>query len=229
MVPLRSEFGPTRMGRESAMRLGLVGGLMVVGACGLFVVVGIIAATGGSVGLGSPDLGSTNPGDLVLAVALGLAGIGMGLIGLSGPSPLNGRSIRLGLGLLSVGLLSSTVSAAISSTLTYDPLENGPAVVSFLVGGLGLLVGGLLSLIGLLRAPGRPRRTAAFFLAGLLLAVVAGGLVNSVFAYTSMDTPALHQVGGFVALIGGVLMLVAFARVGLMAIDAGRQMTPRPA
>ena len=44
-----------------------------------------------------------------------------------------------------------------------------------------------------------------------------------------MDTPALHQVGGFVALIGGVLMLVAFARVGLMAIDAGRQMTPRPA
>lgn len=211
------------------MRLGLVGGLMVVGACTLFVVAGVIAATGGSVGLGSMDLGPTNPGSLVLAVALGLAGAGTGLIGLSGPSPLNGRSIRIGLVVLSVGLLSLTASNAISSTLTYDPLENGPAVISGLVGLLGMLVGAPLTLIGLLRAPGRPRRTAAFLLAGLLLAIVAGLLVNSVFAYTSMDTPALHQAGGFVALAGGVLMLAALARIGLMAIDAARQVAPRPA
>ena len=199
------------------MRLGLIGGILLLGACLLAIVVAGIFATGGSVGLGVRDVGG-----LVLAAALAFGGLGFGLVGLAGAQPLDRRSLRIGFVLLGVGLLANLGSAAIAATLTYDPLENGPAVILLFMGGLAMLLGGPLTVIALLRSPGRPRRIGVLFVSGLLLAVVAGVLVNSVFAYTSMDTPALHLAGGVVALVGGSLMLIACGALGLLALRSER-------
>ena len=199
------------------MRLGPIGGVLLIGACLLALVVGGIATAGGSVGIGGSDVGG-----LVLSAALLFGGLGVGLIGLSGSQPLDRRSLRIGLVILSVGMMSTLGSAVVSSTLAYDPLENWSAVILFLAGGLGLLIGGILTVIALLRSPGRPRRIGGLFVSGLLLAMVSGALVNSVFAYTSMDTPALHLAGGAIALVGGTLMLIACGALGLLAIQSGR-------
>lgn len=199
------------------MRLGPLGGVLLLGACLLAVVVGAIAAMGGSVGLGARGVGG-----LVLAAGLGLGGLGFGLIGLSTTRMLDRRSLRIGFAFLGVGLLATLVSAAIAATLTYDPMESGPAVILFLVGGLAMLVGGPLTVIALLLSPGRLRRIGALFISGLALAVVAGMLVNSVFAYTSMDTPVLRLAGGAVALLGGSLMMIACGDLGLLAARSTR-------
>lgn len=199
------------------MRLGPIGGVLLMGACLLALVVAGIVAAGGSVGLGGGDVGG-----LILAAALALGGLGFGLIGLSRTRPLDRLSLRIGFVILGVGLLANLGSAAIAATLTYDPLENGPAVILLFVGGLAMLLGGILTVIALLRSPGRPRRIGGLFVSGLLLAMVSGALVNSVFAYTSMDTPALHLAGGAIALVGGTLMLIACGALGLLAIQSGR-------
>ena len=188
-----------------------------MGCCLLVIVTGGIFATGGSVGLGVRDVGG-----LAVAAAIAFGGLGVGFVGLSRPQPLGRRSMRVGFVILGVGLLANLGSAAIAATLTYDPLENGPAVILLFVGGLAMLLGGILTVIALLRSPGRPRRIGVLFVSGFLLAVLAGMLVNSVFAYTSMDTPALHLAGGAIALVGGTLMLIACGALGLLAIQSGR-------
>jgi hypothetical protein len=199
------------------MRLGMIGGYMTVGSSVLLLVAGAIAATGGSVGLGNSDFGGT-----VAAVALGLASLGAGTLGLTGQSPIHGRWLRVGMLLLAVGLLSLTGSALIGATMTYDPLESLPAVVLLFLGGWTMLGGGIATAVGLLRAHQRPRTIGALFLVGLLLAAGAGILSNEVLTKTSADLTWLHALTTLVAIGGAGAMLASWAGVGFLVISAPR-------
>lgn len=192
------------------MRMGRIGGAFLLGGCLFAIVVAWIVAAGGSAGLGGRDVGG-----LVLAATLAFGGLGFGLVGLAGAQPLDRRSLRIGFLVLSVGLLVSLAATAIPST---DPMvENRPALYLFLAGGLAVLLGSPLTVIALLLSPGRPRRIGAVFGIGLALNVVAEALVSAGSAYTSIDTPVLG-----LALVGGTLMLMACAGLGLLAARSGR-------
>jgi hypothetical protein len=202
---------------DRTMRLGTIGGLMIIGSSALLLVAGAIAVTGGSVGVGSRDLGGT-----VLVLALGLAGLGAGAIGLAGPDPMRGRWLRIGLTTLAVGIISLTGSAVVGATMTYDPLESLPAVVLLFLGGWTMLGGGIATAVGLLRAHQRPRTIGALFLVGLLLAAGAGILSNEVLTKTSADLTWLHALTTLVAIGGAGAMLASWAGVGFLVISAPR-------
>lgn len=198
------------------MRLGPLGGVLLLGGCLLAIIVAGIVAAGGSAGLGVRDAGG-----LALTATLALGGLGFGLLGLSGPTPMDRRSLRIGFAFLGVGQLASLASTAIAAIVS-DPTESWPAIILLLVGGLAILIGGPVTVIALLISPGRLRRIGALFVSGFAVGLVGGGLVNAVFAAASTDAPAVHLASGAVALIGGSLMLIACGGLGLLAARSTR-------
>jgi len=112
------------------MGFGRIGGVFVVGGWVLFVVTGAIFAGGGAVRIGDGAIGG-----LALAASLALVGSGAAVLSIAGPRPLHGRAVRVGLGILAVGMLSSLASSAIAAGLAYDPLEDGPSSFCFLSAG----------------------------------------------------------------------------------------------
>lgn len=195
------------------MGFGRIGGMLVVGGCVLFVVTGAIFVGGGGVGIGLRDVGG-----LVLAASLALLGSGAAVLSVAGPRPLNGRAVRVGLGILAVGLLSSVASSAIAAGLTYDPLEDGPFVILFLVGGLATIIGSPVTVLSLVRAGGRPRAVGSLFLAGLLL-VILGGFLG---AGTNPNPDPLPVIGRALAVLGGVVIVLGGTGVGVLAINGSR-------
>ncbi|MEO8207829.1 MAG: hypothetical protein ABI598_02245 [Chloroflexota bacterium] len=193
------------------MRPGLIGGALLLSSCLLFLVAAAIAATGGSVGLGSHEVGG-----LVLIAALACAGIGAGAMALRPPGDLDHRSVRIGFALLAVGLLSALASAIIGATMTSDPLESMPAVILFFVGGAASFAGSITTFLSLLVRPGRPRRLASLFVLGLVMTAIAGGVSNGLFP--DNDSLALALVTRTLALIGGVTMLSAVVGIALLGI-----------
>lgn len=127
------------------MRYGRIGGMLVMGGVVLFVVGYALMIVGAAAG------------NLVTGTAIALIGSGAAILCVTGPTPLHGRVIRVGLGALAVGLASLLASSIVASTLTYDPLENGPFVILGIGGFLGIAFGSLITVASLLRAPGRPR------------------------------------------------------------------------
>lgn len=209
------------------MRLGTIGGGLLVGSCLLLVVMCAIAAAGGSVGLGSS--GSPAVGGLVLLGAIGLAALGIGILALAGPAPLQGRGLRIGFGLLSVGLLSISASTLIASTLSHDPLESGPVVILFFLGAPAILIGAPLTILALLFRPGRLRRLGLVFLGGLLLAIVTGMIRSGLSANGSVPWSPIDVLATATTLVGAGAMLFAVAQIGLTAMDGRADGTAVPA
>ena len=195
------------------MGFGRIGGVFVVGGWVLFVVTGAIFAGGGAVRIGDGAIGG-----LALAASLALVGSGAAVLSIAGPRPLHGRAVRVGLGILAVGMLSSLASSAIAAGLTYDPLEDGPFVILFLVGGLATVIGSPVTVLSLVRAGGRPRAVGSLFLAGLLL-VILGGFLG---AGTNPNPDPLPVIGRALAVLGALVIVLGGTGVGVLAINGSR-------
>jgi len=195
------------------MGFGRIGGVFVVGGWVLFVVTGAIFAGGGAVRIGDGAIGG-----LALAASLALVGSGAAVLSIAGPRPLHGRAVRVGLGILAVGMLSSLASSAIAAGLAYDPLEDGPFVILFLVGGLATIIGSPVTVLSLVRAGGRPRAVGSLFLAGLLL-VILGGLLG---AGTNPNPDPLPVIGRALAVLGALVIVLGGTGVGVLAINGSR-------
>ena len=215
---------------RGSMTAGSLAGASIIASAVLIVVTIAIWSTGGAVGLGT--IGVPEPGGLALvgAIVLGIGGFAM--TGAIGPRPLDRRITRAGLLVVAVGLTAIFISSLISATLTYDPLESWPAVISLLVGLLGLVIGVPLFLGGLLATRGAPRRLALLFLGGLGLVAIGSNVVLSLLMAGAIrdDARLLYVAGLVLLLVGGASMIAAFAGIGWLATIAGRGSTaaPRP-
>jgi hypothetical protein len=192
------------------MRLDRIGGSLVIGGWGLVTLTGLIFAMGGSVGIGTNSVGG-----LVLAGGLGLVAAGAVTIGASGPPLLHGRAARVGLAMFGIGLFSMIGAAVMAGTSAYDPMESIPTIVLLLLGGWTGFVGALVTVLALLRAPGRPRRLGSLLLGGLGSCVVGATLSNT------WGTGRLDGVGVALVALGGVAIVLGGIGVGLVALDAG--------
>lgn len=195
------------------MGFGRIGGLVLIGAWVVLVVTGVIALSGGSVGIGHGAVGS-----LTLAAALALLGSGVTIVGIAGPGPLTGRAVRIGLVILGVGLLSTLASSLMTANFAGDPLESGPIVITLLVGVLAVLIGVLVVVPSLLRAGGRPRAVGSLLVAGLLF-VVVGGMLG---AGTNPNPEPLPVLGRALAVLGAIGIVLAGAGLGVIAARGDR-------
>lgn len=193
------------------MQFGRIGGALVVGGWALFVVMGAIFVGGGSVGLGALSIGG-----LVLDAALALIGSGAVVLSVTGPKPFNGRAVRIGLGILAVGLLVSLASAIMAGASENDALESIPMVVLLLVGGLATVIGAVVTVLALLLTRGPSRVVGSVLLASLGLLILAWILANG------LDAPQLDAVAAVLAASGGVGIVLGGIGVGALAIDGSR-------
>jgi len=177
------------------VRNGFIGGLLVIGSSILLAISAAIGASGGSV-----SVQGAGAGGLTVTAALLLLGLGAAVLSVGGPAPLNGRLVRLGLGLIAIGLLATLTTATQPS--------DSVLIYAFLAGGAVSGIGALIAALALLASPGRPRIAGSLFAGGLLVAMAGGALNNSVGA----------TVAAPIALVGGVLMLLGLASIGLLGL-----------
>ena len=97
------------------MWFGRIGGMLVVGGCVLCLLAAAIAVGGGNADSGLDAVLQT-----LVPAALAPIGFGAAAVSVAGPKPLDGRTMRVGLGTLAVGLLSYL-------TATFLPVPAGPS------------------------------------------------------------------------------------------------------
>jgi len=187
------------------MRLSRLGGLLILGSCGLLVVAVVAALFGGSV-----SVRGSEPGGWALTAAMMLLGVGSGLLALGGFGAQRARVARVGLGLVAVGLLSTlaTSNVSVSSML----------VVVYLLGGVVFALGILVTAIGMVGTPGGPRRTGLIFIGGLALAAAAGGAANVLRSPDGSAWFAAQVVAAILALVAAGALIAGIGGVGLLAL-----------
>jgi hypothetical protein len=129
---------------------GRFGGALIVGGCVFFAITGAILAGGGAVGIGGGAIGS-----LALSAAVALAGSGAAVLSVAGPKPLNGRALRISLGILAAGLISALTSSIIGSAVASDSPFLLLAIVLLILGVGATLFGMLATVLSLLRSRAR--------------------------------------------------------------------------
>jgi hypothetical protein len=194
------------------MSLSRIGGVLVIAAAALLAVTLVIALGGGSV-----SVRGDGPGSLTLTAALVLLGAGLLVLAIVGPPPLDGAVVRAGFAVVALGGAAELATANVSAS--------SALVYVFLLGGLAVLAGAIVSGVGLLRSPGRPRLVGLTFIAGVLLAFVAGAVANDPGVAFSTDTAGLRTAMSVVAAVAAGLMLVGLAGIGVLAFLG----EPRPA
>jgi hypothetical protein len=127
-----------------------IGGAIMAGGCVLFAITGAIVAGGGAVGLGGGAIGS-----LALAAGLALLGSGAAVLSLAEQKPLSGRNVQIGLRVLAVGLISVLTSSIIAGTVQSESPLLLLAIVLLVMGIAATLLGGLVTLLALVRARAR--------------------------------------------------------------------------
>ena len=200
------------------MSLSRIAGGLVAGAAALLALTLGIARGGGSV-----SVRGDGPGSLTLTAALVLLGGGLLILAIAGPRPFDGRIVRTGFALVVAGGAAelATANASASSALIYV----------FLLGGLGVLVGTIVTGIGLLRSPGRTRWVGLTFVAGIVLAIVAGSIANDPSVAFSAEANGLRTAMGMLATAAAGLMLVGLSGIGVLALlgKPGDGPAPTPA
>ena len=199
------------------MSLSRIGGALVTAATALLAVTLVVGLNGGSI-----SVGGEGPGGITLTVALALLGAGLLVLAIVGPSPFGGRLVRTGFAVVAVGGAAELVSAKATA--------DSALVYVLLLGGLAVLVGVVISGIGLLRTPGRPRWVGLMFVAGVALALVAGAVANDPGVAFSTDAAGLRAAMGIAAVVAACLMLAALAGIGLVAFtgEPGPGVAPEP-
>jgi len=199
------------------MRFGQIGGGLILGGCVLLAAGIATGAVGPARPAGVDGTPLRDVGMPLFNAALALLGSGAAVLGLTGPRPLGGRPVRVGLVVLAVGLVS--LLACILTPI--DEGSNSMASLPYLLfGGIGFLaiaIGTLVIVVSLVRSRGEPRFVGALFLVGLLMVIVFRLLANGVIALGP-----LQPVVELLAALGGGAMLVAVAGFGILAIRGGR-------
>jgi hypothetical protein len=194
---------------------GRIGGGLILGGCVLLASGIATGATGPASVDGTP---LRDVGMVLLNGALALLGSGAAVLGVTGAEPLDRRPVRAGLVVLSVGLASLVACILIPIPAGSNSLASLPYVLFGGIGILAIVIGTLVTVVSLARAPGEPRIVGALFLVGLLLAIGFRLLANGVIA-----PGPLQLVVELLAALGGGAMLVAVAGLGMLAIRGGRR------
>lgn len=194
------------------MRLGRIGGILFAAGAVCYLVALAIQPPGGSIG--PIDASSAT---LIAATLLG--GIGAAVMTFAGPAPLDGRAIRIGLGLLAAGLLSLTVGGvgnALILAAGSDPLSS--AVVLFLLFGLPVTFFAIVVLsVALAVTPGPTRIVGGVLLgaAACFVVILAGAATRAV---VSPEGQSDIMVPGVVGTIGLVGLMLGGIGIGGLAI-----------
>ena len=199
------------------MRIGQLGGLLVIAAWAIFGLTAVIAASGGSVGVGGSGTGS-----LVFGVGLALFGVGLIVIGLVGREPFRGRALRGSFVLIGLGVLATTISSLIAAGMAADPLENGTVVILLLGGGFAGALGAFATVVSLLRAGGPLRRLGLLAVLAVALLIISGQLLNNFLV-----TGPLATLAQGLAIAGGLSLAGVGIAVGALAVigDSSRDAT----
>jgi len=182
------------------MRWGRIGGVLIVG--GSVLSVAAVALAGPA---GPGDTGRRDIANLVINASLVLLGSGASVLGLFGPSPLHGRTVRIGLGTLAVGLVGLLVSSIIPIPAGSNSLQSWPYIISGAIGLSAMALGSLLTVLALVGTPGPSRGVGSVFLTGLLLFALA----------IPLNAWLLQQ-------LALTLVLLGVTGVGLLAINGDR-------
>ena len=182
--------------------------LAVIG--GLFVISGWTFLVGGfvSISLVGPAVSNLLIGGSVPVIALGA-----GLLSVAGRQPLRGRGMRIGLGLLALGLAMVRGSSIRAAALAYDPLEDGPTVLLSAAGAIASFIGALVTGLSLLRMPGRPRLVGLLFFGGLALFLGGSTLGN----HDTVPDPVLLAIRA-VGVLGAAGLALGGTGLGVLAI-----------
>jgi hypothetical protein len=194
------------------MRLGRIGGILFAAGAVCYLVALAIQPPGGSVG--PIDASSAT---LIAATLLG--GLGAAVLAFARPAPLDGRAIRVGLGLLAAGLLSLTaggVGNAVALAAGSDPLSSG--VVLLLLFGLPVTFSAIVVLsVALAVTPGPTRLVGGVLLAAAacFVVILAGAAAR---ALVSVEGQSDILVPGVVGTIGLVCLMLGGMGIGALAI-----------
>jgi len=192
------------------MRIGTVGGALIIAASAMFAAAALIALTGGAV-----YVGWDSPGAVAVTIAVALLAAGAGLVALAGPERLGNRLVRGGLGMVAVGLISTIATSKVGSSSLL--------VLVYLGGGLLSLIGVAVASIGLARSRGG-RRAGGTLLAGLILFAGAGAVANAISASRlsgagSEGSGPLATLGVALAVIGCATMAFGLGSIGWLAVE----------
>ena len=187
------------------MRYGRIGGGLVIGGWALAVI-----------GIGLSWVASSAVFGLVGTLAAVMIGSGAAVIAIAGVAPLRGLVVRVGLGLLAVGLTCLVGSAIVAARLTYEPFEDAPFIVLFVAGWLASSVGMLVTQLALIRAGGLARRLGVLFFAGLASTWLMGALA------AAMGSGPLQIVAAALAVLGATGFVIGCAAPGVLVVRADR-------
>ena len=194
------------------MTFGRFGGMLVIGGCALLPLV---VAIGGSGPVGVDGHPNRDVGNVVMNASLALLGSGAAVLSLAGARPLHGRSVRIGLGLLAVGLLSLVASSMIPFPAGSNSAESWPYIITGTVFLLATAVGTPVTVASLVRMPGPTRVAGSLLLAGLLYPSA------SILSLSWTDQP-FGLISGALQLIGYVGLLGGLSGIGVLAIRGDR-------
>ena len=193
------------------MWFGRIGGMLVVGGCVLCLLAAAIA-----VGDGNADSGLDAVLQALVPAALAPIGFGAAVVSVAGPKPLDGRTMRVGLGTLAVGLLSYLAATFLPVPAGSNSLQSWPHIILGIVGLLATVLGLPVTALSLVRVPGPSRTAGSLLLAGLLLLTFAGILSNS---WT--DQP-FRLIAGALEVFGFSGILLGLTCIGALAINGDR-------
>lgn len=195
------------------MLVGRIGGMLIVGGCVLLAAAYATPATGPAHG---DDPSLRDAFAILFNAALALLGSGAAVLSLAGTRPLSGRSVRVGLGMAGVGLLSLVVSSIIPIPAGSNSLQSWPYIIAGAVGLLATGVGMLVTVGSLVRMPGPPRVVGRLLLCGLLLRPFAAILSNA------WSDPLLRSVAGVLEVVGFGALLLGLLGIGRLAFIGDR-------
>lgn len=188
------------------MSFGRIGGLLIIGGALMLVLAVPIFVVQGGPGLGMSDIGG-----LATDVSLALFGFGAAVLSVGGPQPLQAPLVRVGLGALAVGQLSALAFSIGAGATEFDALESLPLSILLIVGLGAVVLGWLITGLGLVRRSGPPRVVGALLVSGLLLYALQL-LLSSI----QIELPADTSVAAL------ALTVLGNAGVGVLAVMGNR-------
>ena len=128
-------------------RFGQIGGVLVVGGSVACLVAMTIIVAGDGAGSGLYSLALT-----ILPTAVALIAVGALVLGVAGTPPFDGRSTRLGLGMLGAGFLCYLAANVIPVSGVSNNLQSWPHIIGLLGGARAMAVGMLVTGLALARS-----------------------------------------------------------------------------
>ena len=192
------------------MWFGRIGGALVIGGCALCLFALAIVAGGGS-----GDSGLESALRLIESVALMPISLGAAILAATGPKPLSGRALRVGLVSLALGLSCYLVATNVPVPAGSNSLQVWPIVIGLGVGYATSLFGLVLTRLSLVRRPGQLRRAGVLLLVGLWLIPLA----VLVTAWSSGGGFPLGLATGVLGLVG---IFLGGIGIGVLAIRGDR-------